>query len=438
MIRSGIRVRLVAAFMTLALLVGVGTALAGFFASERIGAYLIEWHVSPIMDMLIEAEERAWRAEDDGRRPLYYGSDLAAGLRLHFYVGKQLKADWAELPDGIHFQDRGSGFLLLRTGEHIRYALAGGTGQRMALRSSMIRTLLLCIGVGLVAATLIAFVLSHRLSAPLVGLTRAVRQRGMPAGDNRTLPPLPQYKHPYEVHVLAEAIAAHEQALCDYARRESCFTGDVSHELRTPLTVLQGGLEILDLHVTRHPEAASLRPLVERMSRTVTDMSATVRALLLLARNPEYMELEQVDMHAQLQEAARRPGMELSCDGPPPAPLHTQRELAAAVVRNLVENALHYSEDGHARIRLHAGGFDVINRGQIPADVDIFERGVRAARPDSRGVTPAGSGLGLSLVLRICTRLGWRITCTTDATTTTFCVLFSPADSNAPAPEPAA
>ena len=111
MIRSGIRVRLVAAFMTLALLVGVGTALAGFFASERIGAYLIEWHVSPIMDMLIEAEERAWRAEDDGRRPLYYGSDLAAGLRLHFYVGKQLKADWAELPDGIHFQDRGSGFL---------------------------------------------------------------------------------------------------------------------------------------------------------------------------------------------------------------------------------------------------------------------------------------------------------------------------------------
>lgn len=438
MIRSGIRVRLVAAFMTLALLVGVGTALAGFFASERIGAYLIEWHVSPIMDMLIEAEERAWRAEDDGRRPLYYGSDLAAGLRLHFYVGKQLKADWADLPDGIHFQDRGSGFLLLRTGEHIRYALAGGTGQRMALRSSMIRTLLLCIGVGLVAATLIAFVLSHRLSAPLVGLTRAVRERGMPAGEDRALPPLPRYRHPYEVRVLAEAIAAHEQALCDYARRESSFTGDVSHELRTPLTVLQGGLEILDLHVARHPEAASLRPLVERMSRTVTDMSATVRALLLLARNPEYMELEQVDMHAQLQEAARRPGIELACDGPPPAPLHTQRELAAAVVRNLVENALHYSEDGHARIRLHTGGFDVINRGQIPADVDIFERGVRAARPDSSGVTPAGSGLGLSLVLRICARLGWRITCTTDATTTTFCVLFSPADSNAPAPEPAA
>ena len=143
-------------------------------------------------------------------------------------------------------------------------------------------------------------------------------------------------------------------------------------------------------------------------------------------------------MHAQLQEAARRPGMELSCDGPPPAPLHTQRELAAAVVRNLVENALHYSEDGRARIRLHAGGFDVINRGQIPADVDIFERGVRAARPDSRGVTPAGSGLGLSLVLRICTRLGWRITCTTDATTTTFCVLFSPDGSDTPAPEPAA
>lgn len=425
MIRSGIRVRLVGAFMALALLVGVGTALAGFFASERIGAYLIEWHVSPIMDMLIEAEERAWRAEDDGRRPLYYGSDLAAGLRLRFYAGKQLSPDWAELPDGIHFQNKGSGFLLLRTGEHIRYALEGGTGQRMELRSGMIRTLLVCIGVGLVAATLTAVFLSHRLSAPLVKLTRAVRQRGMPTGEDRDLPPLPRYAHPYEVRVLAEAIAAHEKALCEYARRESCFTGDVSHELRTPLTVLQGGLEILDLHVSRHPEAASLRPLVDRMNRTVTDMSATVRALLLLARNPEYMELEQVDMAAQLREAAQRRGVELHCDGAPPAPLHTQRELAAAVVRNLVENALHYSEDGRAEIRLDAQGFEVRNRGCLPADVDIFERGVRAARPGSNGVTPAGSGLGLSLVLRICTRLGWRITCRNDDGNTTFRVVFN-------------
>lgn len=425
MIRSGIRVRLVGAFMALALLVGVGTALAGFFASERIGAYLVEWHVSPIMDMLIEAEERAWRAEDDGRRPLYYGSDLAAGLRLRFYVGKQLSPDWAELPDGIHFQNKGSGFLLLRTGEHIRYALEGGTGQRMELRSGMIRTLLVCIGVGLVVATLTAVFLSHRLSAPLVKLTRAVRQRGMPTGEDRDLPPLPRYAHPYEVRVLAEAIAAHEKALCEYARRESCFTGDVSHELRTPLTVLQGGLEILDLHVSRHPEAASLRPLVDRMSRTVTDMSATVRALLLLARNPEYMELEQVDMAAQLREAAQQRGVELHCDGAPPAPLHTQRELAAAVVRNLVENALHYSEDGRAEIRLDAQGFEVRNRGCLPADVDIFERGVRAARPGSNGVTPAGSGLGLSLVLRICTRLGWRITCRNDDGNTTFRVVFN-------------
>ena len=150
-----------------------------------------------------------------------------------------------------------------------------------------------------------------------------------------------------------------------------------------------------------------------------------MRALLLLARNPEYMELEQVDMAAQLREAAQRRGVELHCDGAPPAPLHTQRELAAAVVRNLVENALHYSEDGRAEIRLDAQGFEVRNRGCLPADVDIFERGVRAARPGSNGVTPAGSGLGLSLVLRICTRLGWRITCRNDDGNTTFRVVFN-------------
>ena len=435
MICNGIRFRLVAAFVALALLVGAGTALAGFFASERIGAYLVEWHVSPIMDMLIEAEERAWRAEDDGGRPLYYGSDLAAGLKMRFYVGKQLEQEWAELPDGIHFQDEGSGFLLLRTGDHIRYALEGGTGQRMELRSGMIRSLLVCIGVGLVAATLTAVILSHRLSAPLVTLTRAVRQRGMPSGLARDLPPLPSCRNPYEVRVLTEAIAAHERALYAYAFRESCFTGDVSHELRTPLTVLQGGLEILELHAARRAEDASLRPLVERMSRTVADMSATVRALLLLARDPEHMELESVDMAAMLREAAGRRGVSLSCDGAPSIVLHTQRELAATVVRNLLENALHYSEDGRAEMRMHAEGFEVSNRGRIPADVDIFERGVRAAAPRSNGVTPAGSGLGLSLVLRICRRLGWGISCRGDDATTTFSVSFRGCGEQGEAPE---
>lgn len=425
MIRSGIRLRLVAAFLLLSLLVGVGTALAGFFASERIGAYLVEWHVSPIMDMLIEAEERAWRAEDDGRRPLYYGADLAAGLKMHFHVGKQLDPSWAELPDGIHFQDKGSGFLLLRTGEHIRYALEGGTGQRMALRSSMIYSLLLCIGIGLVTATLTAILLSRRLSAPLETLTRAVRERDMPGKNPETLPPLPVFRHPYEVRVLAEAITAHEQALCAYARRESCFTGDVSHELRTPLTVLQGGLEILELHVRRLENRDTLQPLIERMSRTTADMSATVRALLLLARNPEHMELEQVDMGSLLHEAAQRRGLPLFCDAPLPLILQTQRELASAVVRNLVENALHYSEDGRAELYVHAGGFEVRNRGHLPEHVDIFERGVRGARPDSTGRTPAGSGLGLSLVLRICAHLGWGIRWHSEQETTVFHVMFS-------------
>ena len=427
MIRHGIRFRLVAAFMTLALLVGVGTGLAGFIVSERIETYLVEWHVSPIMDMLIEAEERAWRAEDEEKRPLYYGEDLAAGLRLRFRVGKQLDPAWAGLPDGIHFQEQGGGFLLLRTGDHIRYALEGGTGQLRALRDGMIRTLFTCIGIGLVAAVLTAVVLSHRLSAPLVRLTRAVRQRDMPATDeNRDPPPLPLDRHPSEVRVLAEAIAAREKALCDYARRESCFTGDVSHELRTPLTILQGGLEILDLYVAQHPEAASLRPLAERMNRTTAGMSATVRALLLLARNPEHMELEQVDMASLIREAAQKHGIEAHRDGDPPAPIRTQRELALAVVRNLVENALRYAEDGRADIRLNSRGFEVINRGSIPVDVNIFERGVRAARPGTDGLTPEGSGLGLSLVLRICARLGWRITCRNEEKATVFRVVFIP------------
>ena len=79
-------------------------------------------------------------------------------------------------------------------------------------------------------------------------------------------------------------------------QRESFFTGDVSHELRTPLTVMQGGLEVLELQLERLPGSERCAPTVERLQRTVRDMSATVGILLLLARRPENIELEPVDL----------------------------------------------------------------------------------------------------------------------------------------------
>ena len=112
--RASIRRRMLAAFVLLALGMGLTLGLVGLFSYDRLGEYLVSWHARPVMEALIEAERRAWEAEDRGRRNLYYGEDLAAAMHWRFLVGKQIPPAWEELPDGLHFFKL-SGRLMLST-----------------------------------------------------------------------------------------------------------------------------------------------------------------------------------------------------------------------------------------------------------------------------------------------------------------------------------
>ena len=225
-------------------------------------------------------------------------------------------------------------------------------------------------------------------------------------GDYPGLPPLPQVALDDEVGVLARAIASREEALRRFVQRESFFTGDVSHELRTPLTVMQGGLEVLELQLERLPGSERCAPTVERLQRTVRDMSATVGILLLLARRPENIELEPVDLALLVRDTAQGQDC-FSLELPESREVQAQPALAGIVVKNLLDNARLYSENGRVAVRLDEHVLQVRNAGRIPEDLDIFARGVRArARGDA---TPGGSGLGLSLVRRACEQLGWSV-----------------------------
>ena len=100
-----------------------------------------------------------------------------------------------------------------------------------------------------------------------------------------------------------------------------------------------------------------------------------------------------------------------------------QKELAAIVFNNLLDNACQYTENGRASVSLCQGELLVRNRGYIPPGVDIFARGVRCTQK-----TVSGSGLGLSLALRACERLGWRLDMVSDPTDgeAVFRVVFPP------------
>lgn len=420
--RDGIRSRLVTAFVSLALAVGAGMALTAMIAGERVGDAMAEWHFTPIMVMLIDAEERAWKAADQDERPPFYGSDLAERLGLRFHVGKQIPAEWRDLPDGFHFFPADDSFAILRRSGGVRYALGVDAGRRAALRLHMVRLFLLCLGVGLVVAALLGLWLSRRIGGPFEILARAVRNRGAHplAADAAPLPPCDDLR---EARVLANAIRRHERALLDAALRERRFAGDVSHELRTPLTVLRGGLEILEARLEGSPRADALRPVLERMTRTVDRMAETTHVLLMLAREASPPDRAPTDVAALLRDLiAGRPGVTLeidpACADAPMPDAHA--ELLGIAIGNLLDNARKYADDGRARVILHPAFLEVRNRGCLPEGVEIFAPGARGAVPDARGRTPGGSGLGLSIVRRICERLGWSVDCREEDGETVF------------------
>ena len=425
---------MLAAFVLLALGMGLTLGLVGLFSYDRLGAYLVSWHARPVMEALIEAERRAWEAEDRGRRNLYYGEDLAAAMHWRFLVGKQIPPAWEELPDGLHFFKQMEEFVLLVRRNGVVYALSGRTGAFQALKARLGGLLLLCAAAGLAVAVLLAVLLSRRLTRPLSRLTGAVESRD--PRDPAAVTPVPPdiLGLEDEVGVLARALAAREADLQRFVRRESFFTGDVSHELRTPLTVMQGGLEILELRLAALSETsgnAELMAVVERLSRTTARMSATVRTLLLLARRPEDIERGPLDLSGQMRGLIRggeRGAASLPVDGGPALLFADvadgvqavgQKELAAIVFKNLLDNACRYTENGRVYLRLTPEMLEVRNSGRIPGDLDIFARGVRGPQANcagdparsghERAAGSAGSGLGLSLALRACEHLGWRL-----------------------------
>ncbi|QCC85049.1 HAMP domain-containing histidine kinase [Desulfovibrio desulfuricans] len=490
--RTSIRRRLLAAFVFLALLMSAALGIVGRLSFDSLGTYLVGWHARPVMEAFIEAEKRAWEAEDNGGGNLYYGEDLAVVMHWRFLVGKQVPQEWRDMPDGLHFINHMEEFILIERRDDVIYVLNGGTGAFLALKKRLNRILLLCAVSGLGLAVILAAVMSRRLTGPLSRLTTAVEGRStayLQAGaqeSGASAQPIPLTGLDDEVGVLARAIAAREEALQRFVQRESNFTGDVSHELRTPLTVMQGGLEILELQLQRLPQGESLSPVVQRLLRTTGRMTNTVRTLLMLARRPEEIEFHELDCSALLWgivaemagdavlRLAGQPGRSGSdgsaaacpakgaataaCSaaslnrtaslpgdgavghppfsGPeqrPPVVLQAdiasgvlvrgQKELAGIVFNNLLDNACQYTENGCATVALTPGELCVRNSGRIPSGVDIFARGVRCAPKAG-----SGAGLGLSLALRACERLGWQLDLVSDPAggEAVFRVTFTP------------
>ena len=313
-----------------------------------------------------------------------------------------------------------------------RVAVAASNGERYVFlfneepQRARERRFLAYLAGGALIITLLASLaggwLARRAIAPLAELADAVR-------DARPEdPPRLADRHlaDDEIAELARAFDHYHARLAAFLERERAFAADASHELRTPLAVIRGAVEVLaDDPALAPPQAAR----VARIDRAAASMSELIAALLLLAREETAPVEEPCDATSIARECldryrplaqSRQTCIELHADQPVmlPAPA----AMFAMVLANLVHNAVVHTEGGSVTVTLSEAGMTVRDSGIGIRDSEIgqvFERYYR-------GRFSGGTGIGLSLVKRICDRLGWRIELDSTPDGTTASLRFHP------------
>ena len=231
------------------------------------------------------------------------------------------------------------------------------------------------------------------------------------------LAPLPA--SPYrELAPVVDAVNRLMRRLSDRLAREHEFLADAAHELKTPLSVMQINAHLLETAADpaqRLDAGTGLREGVARATHTVHQLLAFERARQAPADAP-LRDLDLTDLlRERLALAAplalqRDVDLELRADHPAVLPLH--RESMAALLDNVVGNAVKYSPAGgrvEVRLDLDNGATCIVVTDQGPGIAPalrtrVFERFYRVPGQDQ-----GGSGLGLAIAERAAARNGARI-----------------------------
>lgn len=202
-------------------------------------------------------------------------------------------------------------------------------------------------------------------------------------------------------------------------QRQQAFLDAVTHEMKTPLASLRLYLDTLSRH---DPAAERRRAFVERMQEDVQRLEHTVSQVLAAARAEARVRVptEAIDLAALLrgaiEEVRQRHG--LADDAIRLAPSASalvagHRAELAVVFRNLLENAVKYSE-GRVDVRV-----EVRRSSRDRVAVEIADRGIGIEREELRKIfqrfyragrdvqrQAAGLGLGLFVVRQLVRRQG--------------------------------
>ncbi|MGB0682012.1 MAG: sensor histidine kinase [Magnetovibrionaceae bacterium] len=214
-----------------------------------------------------------------------------------------------------------------------------------------------------------------------------------------------------ELAALAEQLETQRHQLDEANRQKDLFFSIIAHDLRSPFTALLGYAQILALRVDHLPPE-KIKEMTQDLETAAKRAFGLVENLLVWGRvqmgnhefDPQPISLATMGRTCmeQVTTQAEEKGITVEADLPD-VTAYADPDQVAMVLRNLVTNALKFTESG-GTISISGGwqdGMAVVHvadtgLGMSASKLEtLFDIGVKSSTPGTRG--ERGSGLGLPL-----------------------------------------
>ncbi|KVZ32559.1 sensor histidine kinase [Burkholderia multivorans] len=287
----------------------------------------------------------------------------------------------------------------------VTVVVAKTTRSRNAMVATIWRPQLVRLALMLVLAVVLVYLgLTFELR-PLMKLKDDVADRGP-----MELEPIRPERLQHELRPIVDAINQCIARLNTHTATQRRFIADAAHQLRTPIAVLDTQIQYAQQRGHDDRELASVLDSMQRSSRKMADVTDKLLLLAHAEATPSTLLTQRVDLatlvSSVLEETivlAQRRDIDLGAELGERLDVAGSGSLLSALVTNLVDNAVRYTQPGGCvTVAARRDGdtvvLDVIDDGPgIPAEArpHVFKRFYRVSSDTE------GSGLGLAIVSEI-------------------------------------
>ncbi|MFB2654611.1 sensor histidine kinase [Shewanella seohaensis] len=242
--------------------------------------------------------------------------------------------------------------------------------------------ILLLVFITFCASASLAFYMQNKVITPIHKISRAIKEHSWQGDDTLTLP-----KQKYaELKSIVEALENSIFKLNEHQKGELDFLRFLSHELRTPVAICQSSFEVISL------QQGKLTGPMLFASQATNQMKSTIETLLWLTnKKSAALEMEFVNLGDLIDRVVSEHVEIFGCDivvslERDDTCLYLIREPLTIIISNLIRNSFEHGGQAVSIIQKNCV-IEIIN----PVSENNY----------------AGFGLGLTLVRRLVTQLGW-------------------------------